>query len=137
MELSPVSSFTNTSDGLNSDFALNFQDYLKLLVTEISNQDPLNPVDNKEFITQLATYSQLNMMDVISKSLNDLSARVSRQESISMLGKEVEVEAQSGSNLIGEIISVNTSSSIPSFTVRTSDGEFLSNINMSSIKLVR
>ena len=37
-------------------------DFLKLLVTQLQNQDPLKPIDNQDFIAQTAQFSQLNQM---------------------------------------------------------------------------
>ena len=48
--------------------------FLKLLVSELQNQDPTKPMDNSEFITQLATMNsveKLNSIDAGVKDLND------------------------------------------------------------------
>ena len=42
--------------------ALGQDDFLKLLVTQLQNQDPLKPIDNQDFIAQTAQFSQLNQM---------------------------------------------------------------------------
>lgn len=42
--------------------ALGQDDFLKLLVTQLQNQDPLKPMDNQAFIAQTAQFSQLNQM---------------------------------------------------------------------------
>ena len=42
--------------------ALGQDDFLKLLVTQLQNQDPLKPMDNQDFIAQTAQFSQLNQM---------------------------------------------------------------------------
>lgn len=137
MEINAINSLGTAIDASDANFALNFQDYLQLLVTEISTQDPLNPVDNKEFITQLATYSQLNLMNSVSLLVGQLSESANRQEVVSMLGKEVEVINDNGQRIIGEVVSAELSTESPSMTIKNSDGEFISNIQVSSISLVR
>jgi flagellar basal-body rod modification protein FlgD len=137
MEVNAINSLGTAIDASDANFALNFQDYLQLLVTEISTQDPLNPVDNKEFITQLATYSQLNLMNSVSLLVGKLSESSNRQEVVSMLGKEVEVINDNGQRIIGEVVSAELSTATPSMTIKNSDGEFISNIQVSSISLVR
>jgi flagellar basal-body rod modification protein FlgD len=49
-----------TSPQLNANQQLGQGDFLKLLVTQLKNQDPLKPTDNTEFVAQLAQFSQLD-----------------------------------------------------------------------------
>ena len=55
------------------DNGLNRDSFLKLLVKELSNQDPLQPVNDKEFISQMAQFSALEQMHNVSKSVNRLT----------------------------------------------------------------
>ena len=50
-------------------------DFLKLLVAQIRNQNPLNPADGVEFLTQLAQFSQLEQLINIRTDLEQLAAR--------------------------------------------------------------
>ncbi len=50
-------------------------DFLRLLVAQIRNQNPLNPADGVEFLTQLAQFSQLEQLINIRTQLEDLAAR--------------------------------------------------------------
>ncbi|MGE0042582.1 MAG: flagellar hook assembly protein FlgD [Vicinamibacterales bacterium] len=46
--------------------------FLTLLVTQLQNQDPTNPMDNAEFINQLATFSSLEKLTEISQGISNI-----------------------------------------------------------------
>lgn len=48
-------------------------EFLKLLVTQLQNQDPMNPVDNQQFIAQLATFSSLEQLISINNGVTRLA----------------------------------------------------------------
>lgn len=76
----------NTGDALGKD------DFLKLLLTQLQNQDPSSPMDNSEFIAQMATFSSLEQMMNIGTKMDELLAN-NQQTSLmnynSFVGKEV------------------------------------------------
>jgi flagellar basal-body rod modification protein FlgD len=61
---------SSTSAGSNT---LGQDAFLKLLVTQLQNQDPTNPTDNSEFIAQLATFSSLEKLSAISTQVSAIS----------------------------------------------------------------
>lgn len=72
--------------------------FLKLLVTQLQNQDPLNPLDDKEFIAQLAQFSSLEQMTNISEGIASLTEKTAQQDmlsAVSYIGKEVTAEGSS------------------------------------------
>ena len=82
-----------------TDASLNRDDFLQLLVTQLSNQDPLNPMDGQEFAAQLAQFSSLEQLisinDSISLStdLNGLLAQsINSGVAADLIGKTVEAE---------------------------------------------
>lgn len=82
------------------DSELNQQDFLNLLVTQLQNQDPLNPVDNAEFMSQTTAFSQLNEMtnmnSSLTKMLDLLSMQAYNNSSLTagtgFIGKEIEYQ---------------------------------------------
>lgn len=60
-------------------------DFLKLLLTQLSHQDPTNPVQDKDFIAQMAQFSSLEQMKNISSGI----ARMESKQSYSVVGKIV------------------------------------------------
>ncbi|MFJ7677750.1 flagellar hook assembly protein FlgD [Peribacillus sp. NPDC097198] len=75
-----------TGDNLGKD------DFLKLLLTQLQNQDPSSPMDNSEFIAQMATFSSLEQMMNIGTKMDELLAS-NQQNSLmnynSFVGQEV------------------------------------------------
>ncbi len=69
-------------------------DYMKLLVTQLQNQNPLEPLDNNEMASQLAQFSQLNQLETINQSFERLLTSIERNYADSLLGKDVSFLAQ-------------------------------------------
>ena len=68
-------------------------DYMKLLVTQLQNQNPLEPLDNKDMAAQLAQFSQLQQLETLNKSFSGVLASVQRDYANSLIGKKVSFEA--------------------------------------------
>jgi flagellar basal-body rod modification protein FlgD len=80
------------ADQASQDAAVNFDTFIKLLVAQLQNQDPLNPVDGTEFTQQIATFSALEQQIASNKHLEQLVAQNSYAAqgiALNMMGKEV------------------------------------------------
>jgi len=64
-------------------------DYMKLLVTQLQNQNPLEPLNNNEMASQLAQFSQLQQLESMNSSFADILETAERNYAISLIGKEV------------------------------------------------
>lgn len=69
-----------------TDLQLN---YMKLLVTQLQNQNPLEPMDNKDMSAQLAQFSQLEQLESMNSSFGKVLDSVQRSYASSLVGKEV------------------------------------------------
>ncbi|MDR0784696.1 MAG: flagellar hook assembly protein FlgD [Treponema sp.] len=66
-------------------------DFLKLLVTQLSYQDPTAPMNDKEFVAQMAQFSTLDQMTSMANDFARLKEMLSSGEATSSLGKSVEL----------------------------------------------
>ncbi|QKS71434.1 flagellar hook assembly protein FlgD [Paenalkalicoccus suaedae] len=74
--------------------------FLKILLTQLSNQDPLNPMEDKEFIAQMAQFSSLEQMTQMNQSLKTFLEASSRSELASnaeLIGKVISYERTNSS----------------------------------------
>lgn len=72
--------------------ALGKDAFLKILITQLQNQDPTSPMDDKEFIAQMAQFSSLEQMQNMTKAMEDLLASQQQSQMMSystFVGKEV------------------------------------------------
>ena len=78
-------------EGRKTSNELGKDDFLKLLITQLQNQDPTDPMENTEFISQMAQFSSLEQMTNMSSSFSKLAAYINSSEATSTLGKTVEL----------------------------------------------
>ena len=79
--MDPISA-TSTASNIQTD-------YMKLLITQLQNQNPLEPLDNNEMASQLAQFSQLQQLETMNESFAKVLATTELTYANSLLGKEV------------------------------------------------
>ncbi len=67
--------------------------YMKLLVTQLQNQNPLEPMDSQDMSAQLAQFSQLEQLEGMNSSFGKVLDSVQRSYASSLIGKEVSFSA--------------------------------------------
>ncbi len=78
-------------------------EFLKLLVTQLQYQDPLDPMDNAESIAQLAQFSALEQMQNVAEQVESLRHASGLVEGLFLQGQHVEARALNGAELSGLI----------------------------------
>ena len=79
--MDPISA-TNTASNIQMD-------YMNLLITQLQNQNPLEPLDNNEMASQLAQFSQLQQLESMNESFAQVLATTELTYANSLIGKEV------------------------------------------------
>ena len=88
----------DSSSAINSasDIQMN---YMKLLITQLQNQNPLEPLDNNDMASQLAQFSQLQQLETMNSSFADILSTTERNYANSLIGKEISFASESDAGM--------------------------------------
>ena len=78
----------DSSSAINSASSIQM-DYMKLLITQLQNQNPLEPLDNNEMASQLAQFSELQQLESLNSSFANILSTTQRNYANSLIGKEI------------------------------------------------
>ena len=107
---SSPSTYTDDTSARTTQKTLGESDFLKLLTTQMSNQDPMNPTSDTEQIAQLAQFSSL-------QSMNSLLTNSQLSSASSMIGKDVTITDATSGTVSGTVDSVQLSAGAVYVTV--------------------
>jgi flagellar basal-body rod modification protein FlgD len=132
---------SNTSTSASATSTLTQQDFLSILLTQLQFQDPLKPMDDEQFVAQLAQFSALEVNTEESAKLDTLLTFTSANQAIGLLGQTVTVTStQSGvsgtQTYSGTVSAVDFSSGSPQLTINTSSNT-LTGVSPSDVTLVQ
>lgn len=85
-------------------------EFLKLLLTEMQNQDPLQPMDNSQMLTQMSQIREIGSNDRLTDTLSNLAAGQELSMASSMIGKTVKALDSNSQDVTGKVdrVSVQT-----------------------------
>jgi len=87
-----VESYNKTITGARQGKqVLDKDDFLKILVTQLSHQDPTQPMGDREFIAQMAQFSTLEQMTNLNREFSQVMKLMAASQAVNLLGKTVEI----------------------------------------------
>jgi flagellar basal-body rod modification protein FlgD len=117
---------TSASAGVSGD--LNEGDFLDLMMDQLKNQNPLNPADPTQYMSELASFSSLDEEMQIQESSSESASNQAASSALSMLGQNVSYTDSDGVASSGTVTSVDFTSSGPTLTIGGESGISLSEI---------
>lgn len=125
------------SAGTNLDAnGIGMQDFLKILLTQLTYQDPLKPMDNQEFMAQMAQFSALGQTQQLNSKIDALLTTQASLQSVGLIGRTVDISTASGT-LTGSVVSLSLAGDSPSLSIRTTAGATISGVGLAQIIAVR
>ena len=112
-------------------------EFMKLMIAQLENQNPLEPQDNGAFISQLAEFSSLEEMQKISSSVNNFSSQFQSSQALqasAMVGRTVLVPAAesplSPAGTISGIVDLESSTSALDISIYNASGELVNQFDL-------
>src|SRR3954452_1439522 len=94
---------TAASSTKKADQALGKDDFLKLMVAQMKNQDPMNPSDDKDNIAQMAQFSSLEQITNLANATQELANRMSLTQNVGLIGHNVTYAGADGTTVSGTV----------------------------------
>jgi flagellar basal-body rod modification protein FlgD len=102
---------SRTDNGLGQD------DFLQLMMLQLKNQDPLNPSDPTQYLSELANFSTLEQETNIAASSQQSATEQSTAAALGLLGHTVSYTDSSGATQSGAVTKIDFTSSGPTLTI--------------------
>jgi len=139
MSVDSIGATLGAADQLNglSQKGVNQQDFIKLFVSELQYQDPMQPLDNSQFLLQLAQFEGIALAGQTKDGIDNLQTMKSTDQSVSLLNHTVDVTNRDGSTTTGKVSGVEfTSAGVHLTVTSTGSGGVLTNVRLAQIARV-
>ncbi|RDH84713.1 MAG: hypothetical protein DIZ80_04395 [endosymbiont of Galathealinum brachiosum] len=120
-----------------SNTELGQDDFLKLMTEQLANQDPLEPQDNNEFMSQIAQFGAVDGINGLLDSFNDLAANLQSSQALqasNIIGRQVLVEHDQGylpsTGTLDGAVELDSSSSNVAVNVYDASGELFGRVEL-------
>ncbi|HKU15155.1 MAG TPA: flagellar hook capping FlgD N-terminal domain-containing protein [Steroidobacteraceae bacterium] len=130
MEIAPTSTVNAAASSLK------LEDLLRVLMTELTHQNPLKPVENKDFMAQIAQFASLDSSQRLNSNISDLLLVQAMNQSVGLIGKSVTFATESG-EVTGTVIAMSLTDGAPRLSIRDANGSNFTDISIGQIRLVR
>lgn len=130
-----IDSIASTGPNLRAK-GLSQEDFLKILLTQLTYQDPMKPVDNQQFLAQMAQFTSLEQTQQLNDKIAVLISNQAALQSVGLIGRTVDIDFN-GSTVTGTVTALSLSGESPLVTVKTAAGATLPSISLSQVIAVR
>ena len=111
-----------SATGENPNTQLGKDAFLKLLTTQLQHQDPLNPMEDSEFMGQMAQFSTLEQVTNMATANTAMADNLAFNKSVSLIGRTVTYTGEDDQPHSGVVDRVTTTDGKPALTVGGTDG---------------
>jgi flagellar basal-body rod modification protein FlgD len=105
--ISGASGAESPQNGVRDLKDLDINQFLKLMIAELTNQDPLNPMDNTQLVQQIGELRSIAASDQLTGTLQSLQTQQSLTTASSLIGKRITAISTDNENVTGTVSSVS------------------------------
>ena len=137
MSVQAIGSTLSTANAATpSSASISEQNFIQLFVSELQFQDPMEPLDNSQFLTQLSQFVGIEQQSEEVTGINNLLTLGASEQPLDLLSHTVEIANADGSTTTGTVTGVQYSTNGAQLTVTSSGNNVLTNVNLSQIQVV-
>jgi flagellar basal-body rod modification protein FlgD len=107
------------ADNAVGDASMGKDTFLKLLVAQLKYQDPSNPADSTQFMSQTAQFTMVEKLDALAASQTSLAAANTLQSATSVVGRKITWQGADGADKTGVVSSVTITNGVANLQVGT------------------
>src|SRR6476660_8704326 len=111
-----------TPQAANAINDLDLNVFLKLMITELQQQDPLNPLDNKDMLNQIAQIRAVGASDKLTKTLDSVLLGQNISSATNLMGADISALTDNGQAITGIVNRVAIDKGVPKLHVEYSPG---------------
>lgn len=116
--LTDYTTTTTTSASTSDTNGLDKNAFMKILITQMQNQDPTKPMDDTQFISQMAQFSSLEQMTNVNAGLDVLTQMQTTTQALALVGRNVTLTVPGTKDPItGKVDSIKFESGVPKLVI--------------------
>jgi len=137
MSVEAIGSVLESSATTSPSAAFNEQDFIKLFVNQLQYQDPMQPLDNSQFLAQLSQFVGIQQQAEQVQGIDNLLSLSSGGQSLGLLNHTVDVLGTDGTtHSTGKVTAISYGASGAQLTVTSSTSSVLTNVGLSQVRVV-
>ncbi|HEY5760118.1 MAG TPA: flagellar hook capping FlgD N-terminal domain-containing protein [Steroidobacter sp.] len=129
MATAPIANIANAASNLRLD------DLLRVLLTELTHQNPFKPVENKDFMGQIAQFASLDSSQRLNQSIDQLLTLQAMNQSVGLIGRRVSARLENGTTISGVVDMLELVNGLPRLTI-DSNGQLIRNVAIGQLLTV-
>jgi flagellar basal-body rod modification protein FlgD len=110
---------------------ISLQDFMQVLMTQLTYQDPLKPMDNQQFMAQIAQFTTLEQTQEMNTNIQALVSNQAAFQSVGLIGRTVNINTSTGT-MTGTVTAIDLTGASPQLTIKVGT-QVISNISLSQI----
>ena len=112
------------------------QDFLNILLTQLTYQDPLKPMDNQEFMAQMAQFTTLGQTQELSGKVDALLSTQASMQAIGLIGRTVSFDLGQGAQE-GRVTSLSWAGTTPQLGITPNNQTTPITVGLSQVTLIK